>query len=132
MLWLTPYSYYVKKVEEMEVGISLTLYVKGLIVEGITLSRNKYYEEIQAILTGSTPATDDSNADKLEEVHSSLRDFVHTETEKEKAEFSVPEYIYLKDVKIYRGSPNDFVFTQHWVCNLSSVDAFSIGHVTYK
>ena len=46
--------YYVKKAEEMELGISLTLYVKGLIVEGITLSRNKCYEEIQAILTGGT------------------------------------------------------------------------------
>ena len=57
--------YYVKKAEEMELGISLTLYVKGLIVEGITLSRNKYYEEIQAILTGGTPATDDSFVDKL-------------------------------------------------------------------
>ena len=43
--------YYVKKAEEMELGISLTLYVRGLIVEGITLSRNKYYEEIQAILS---------------------------------------------------------------------------------
>ena len=86
--------------------------MKGLIVEGITFSRSKYYEEIQAILTGGTPATVASNADKLEEVHSSLRDFVHTETEKEKAEFSVPEYIYLKDVKIYRGSPYDFGFTR--------------------
>jgi hypothetical protein len=124
--------YYVIKAEEMELGISLTLYVRGLIVEGITLSRNKYYEEIQAILTSGTPATNDSNADKLDKVHSSLQDFIHTETEKEKTEFSVPEYIYLKDVKIYRGSPNDFVFTQHWVCNLSSVDAFSIGHVTYR
>ena len=124
--------YYVKKAEEMELGMDLTLYVKGLIVEGITLSRNKYYEEIQAILTGGTPATDDSNIDKLVDVNSCLRDFIRKETEKERAEFSVPEFIYLKDVKIYRGSPNDFVFTQHWVCNLSSVDAFSIGHVTYK
>ena len=124
--------YYVKKAEEMELGISLTLYVNGLIVEGITLSRNKYYEEIQAVLTGGPPATDDSNVDKLVDVNSSLRDFIRKETEKEGAEFSVPEFIYLKDVKIYRGSPNDFVFTQHWVCNLSSVDAFSIGHVTYK
>jgi hypothetical protein len=126
--------YYVKKAEEMELGIDLTLYVRGLIVEGITLSRNKYYEEIQAILTSGTPTTttNDSSADKLDKVHSSLQDFILTETEKEKTEFSVPEYIYLKDVKIYRGSPNDFVFTQHWVCNLSSVDAFSIGHVTYR
>ncbi len=124
--------YYVKKAEEMELGISLTLYVRGLIVEGITLSRNKYYKEIRAILTSGTPATNDSNPDKLHKVHSSLQDFIHTETEKEKTEFSVPEYIYLKDVKIYRGSPNDFVFTQHWVCNFSSVDAFSIGHVTYR
>ena len=58
--------YYVKKAEEMELGISLTLYVRGLIVEGITLSRNKYYEEIQAILSSGTPATNDSNADKLD------------------------------------------------------------------
>jgi len=124
--------YYVKKAEEMELGIDLTLYVKGLIVEGITLSRNKYFEEIQAILTSGTPTTNDSNADKLDKVHSSLQDFMKMEIDKVNNEFPVPEYIYLKDVKIYRGSPNDFVFTQHWVCNLSSVDAFSIGHVTYK
>ena len=124
--------YYVKKAEEMELGISLTLYVKGLIVEGITISRKIYYEEIQAILTGGTPALNDSNADKLDKVHSSLQDFIKIETDKANTEFSVPEYIYLKDVKIYRGSPNDFVFTQHWVCNLSSIDAFSIGHVTYR
>jgi hypothetical protein len=124
--------YYVKKAEEMELGIDLTLYVKGLIVEGITLSRNKYSEERQAILTSGTPTTNDSNADKLDKVHSSLQDFMKMEIDKVNTEFSVPEYIYLKDVKIYRGSPNDFVFTQHWVCNLSSVDAFSIGHVTYK
>lgn len=123
--------YYVKKAEEMDLGISLTLYVKGLIVEGITISRKIYYEEIQAILTGGTPALNDSNADKLDKVHSSLQDFIKIETDKANTEFSVPEYIYLKDVKIYRGSPNDFVFTQHWVCNLSSIDAFSIGHVTY-
>ena len=60
--------YYVKKAEEMELGISLTLYVRGLIVEGITLSRNKYYEEIQAILTSRRPATNDSNADKLDKI----------------------------------------------------------------
>ena len=124
--------YYVKKAEEMDLGISLTLYVKGLIVEGITISRKIYYEEIQAILTGGTPALNDSNADKLDKVHSSLQDFIKLETDKANTEFSVPEYIYLKDVKIYRGSPNDFVFTQHWVCNLSSIDAFSIGHVTYR
>jgi hypothetical protein len=124
--------YYVKKAEEMELGISLTLYVRGLIVEGITISRKIYYEEIQAVLTSGTPTLNESNADKLNKVHSSLRDFILMETEKENTEFSVPEYIYLKDVKIYRGSPNDFVFTQHWVCNLSSVDAFSIGHVTYR
>ena len=124
--------YYVKKAEEMELGISLTLYVKGLIVEGITISRKIYYEEIQAILTGGTPALNDSNADKLDKVHSSLQDFIKIETDKANTEFSVPEYVYLKDVKIYRGSPNDFVFTQHWVCNLSSIDAFSIGHVTYR
>ena len=124
--------YYVKKAEEMDLGISLTLYVKGLIVEGITISRKIYYEEIQAILTGGTPALNDSNADKLDKVHSSLQDFIKIETDKANTEFSVPEYIYLKDVKIYRGSPNDFVFTQHWVCNLSSIDAFSIGHVTYR
>ena len=124
--------YYVKKAEEMDLGISLTLYVKGLIVEGITISRKIYYEEIQAILTSGTPALNDSNADKLDKVHSSLQDFIKMETDKANTEFSVPEYIYLKDVKIYRGSPNDFVFTQHWVCNLSSIDAFSIGHVTYR
>ena len=124
--------YYVKKAEEMDLGISLTLYVKGLIVEGITISRKIYYEEIQAILTSGTPALNDSNADKLDKVHSSLQDFIKIETDKANTEFSVPEYIYLKDVKIYRGSPNDFVFTQHWVCNLSSIDAFSIGHVTYR
>ena len=124
--------YYVKKAEEMDLGISLTLYVKGLIVEGITISRKIYYEEIQAILTSGTPALNDSNADKLDKVHSSLQNFIKMETDKANTEFSVPEYIYLKDVKIYRGSPNDFVFTQHWVCNLSSIDAFSIGHVTYR
>jgi len=124
--------YYVKKAEEMELGISLTLYVRGLIVEGITISRKIYYEEIQAILTSGTPALNDSNADKLDKVHSSLQDFIKMEIDKANTEFSVPEYIYLKDVKIYRGSPNDFVFTQHWVCNLSSIDAFSIGHVTYR
>ena len=124
--------YYVKKAEEMDLGISLTLYVKGLIVEGITISRKIYYEEIQAILTSGTPALNDSNADKLDKVHSSLQDFIKMEIDKANTEFSVPEYIYLKDVKIYRGSPNDFVFTQHWVCNLSSIDAFSIGHVTYR
>jgi hypothetical protein len=124
--------YYVKKAEEMDLGISLTLYVKGLIVEGITISRKIYYEEIQAILTSGTSALNDSNADKLDKVHSSLQDFIKLETDKANTEFSVPEYVYLKDVKIYRGSPNDFVFTQHWVCNLSSIDAFSIGHVTYR
>ena len=124
--------YYVKKAEEMDLGISLTLYVKGLIVEGITISRKIYYEEIQAILTSGTPALNDSNADKLDKVHSSLQDFIKMEIDKANTEFSVPEYVYLKDVKIYRGSPNDFVFTQHWVCNLSSIDAFSIGHVTYR
>jgi len=122
----------VKKAEEMDLGISLTLYVKGLIVEGITISRKIYYEEIQAILTSGTPALNDSNADKLDKVHSSLQNFIKMETDKANTEFSVPEYVYLKDVKIYRGSPNDFVFTQHWVCNLSSIDAFSIGHVTYR
>ena len=124
--------YYVKKAEEMELGISLTLYVKGLIVEGITISRKIYYEEIQAILTSGTPALNDSNADKLDKVHSSLQDFIKLETDKANTEFSVPEYVYLKDVKIYRGSPNDFVLTQQWVSNLSSIDAFSIGHVTYR
>ena len=124
--------YYVKKAEEMDLGISLTLYVKGLIVEGNTISRKIYYEEIQAILTSGTPALNDSNADKLDKVHSSLQDFIKMEADKANTEFSVPEYVYLKDVKIYRGSPNDFVFTQHWVCNLSSIDAFSIGHVTYR
>ena len=123
--------YYVKKAEEMELGINLTLYIRGLIVEGITISQKKYYEEIWTILTRGTPSND-SNADNMDKVHSSLRDFIQTETEQEKTEFSVPEYGYLKDVKIYRGSPNDFVFTEHWVCNLSSVDAFSIGHVTYR
>ena len=62
--------YYVKKAEEMELGISLTLYVKGLIVEGITFSRSKYYEEIQPILTGGTPAT-------MIQMQISWRRFIH-------------------------------------------------------
>lgn len=119
-------EYYVKKAEEMELGISMTLYVNGLIIEGITTSQKRYYEDIWTVLT-SANSSDESNRDKMEIVNSSLRGFMQLETEKEKTPESVPEYIYLTKVKMYRGSAEDFILTPHWVGKLSSVDGFYIG-----
>lgn len=119
-------EYYVKKAEEMGMGINLTLCVNGLIVEGVTTSQRSYYEEIWTVLTSAKSAKE-SNREQVDIVNSSLHDFIELEEEKEKTHDSVPEYIYLRKVKIHSGSTEDFIMASQWVGRLSSVDAFSIG-----
>jgi hypothetical protein len=119
-------EYYVKKAEEMGMGINLTLCVNGLIVEGVTTSQRSYYEEIWTVLT-SAKSANESNREQVDIVNSSLHDFIELEEEKEKTQDSVPEYIYLRKVKIHSGSTEDFIMASQWVGRLSSVDAFSIG-----
>ena len=57
------------------------------------------------MLTCGTLASD-SETDKVNKINSFVRDFIQTETEKERTEFSVlsSRILYLKDVKIYRCS----------------------------
>lgn len=121
-------EYYVRKAEEIELGIGLTLYVKGLIIEGITLSQKKYYEDMWTALT-SANVMDESNRDTMDMVDHSLRDFLHGEIEKEREKTidSVPEYIYLMNVKIYSGSVEEFTSTLYWIGKLSSIDGFNLG-----
>jgi hypothetical protein len=47
--------------------------------------------EIGTMLTCGT-LTSDSETDKVNKINSFVRDFIQTETEKERTEFSVPEY----------------------------------------
>jgi hypothetical protein len=106
-------------------GINITLCVNGLIV-GVTTSQRSYYEEIWTVLTNAK-SVNESNREKIDIVNSSLHDFMQFEDEKGKTQDSIPEYIYLRKVKIHSGSTEDFIMASQWVGKLASVDAFSTG-----
>ena len=44
-----------KKAEEIELGISITLFVKGLIVEGTIISEKKFHEHIIKTMPSGEP-----------------------------------------------------------------------------
>ena len=46
--------------------------------------------------------TINSETDKVDKINSCVRDFIQTETEKERTEFSSSRILFLKDVKINR------------------------------
>jgi hypothetical protein len=118
-------EYYVKKVEEMDLGIGIILYVKGLIVEGITVKEKRFYEEFVDYFKDVSPSEGISPA-MSDKIDSDLLAFVHQVKEaKREMQSSVPEYIYLIEAKVYSGP--SFIRVGFWSGKLSSVDAFSIG-----
>jgi hypothetical protein len=118
-------EYYVKKVEEMDLGIGIILYVKGLIVEGITVKEKRFYEEFVDYFKDVTPSEEISPA-MTDKIDSDLLTFVHQAKEtKREIQNWMPEYIYLIEARVYSGS--SFIRVGFWSGKLSSVDAFSIG-----
>jgi hypothetical protein len=120
-------EYFLKQAEEMELETGITIFVDGLIIEGITISQRKYYENFWTELTDRVPTSTESR-DVLSKVNSSIRDFLQSESMK--ASDSVPKYIYLKDVRIYVGSTEDFIEYPDWAGELSSVAGFTFATIS--
>jgi hypothetical protein len=120
-------EYLLKRLEETDAGISLTLCVNGLIIAGQMISSKKYFDKISTIFNEGKITTDDPSLIKrglpyLQQV----RQFMQQKG-KSSEEQNNPKYIHLDNVVMYPSDPSKPLGANVWRGKLSSVDAFSIG-----
>lgn len=108
----------------------ITLNVRGLVVTGLVVSAEKYFEAIAKTVT--PPITADPETVKASEAFRSYLEGVAEESaeafKKEEEEEVTIEYINLKDAQLLIGP--DFVPTDNkvwWRGKLSAVDGYIIG-----
>jgi hypothetical protein len=118
-------EYYVKEAEEIKLGISMTINVKGVVIQGITMSQKEYYEDFWTLMSAGKP-TSEANKPALDKVNTRLHDFIKTQTD-DKKQRTDPEYIYLRNARLYSDSPDTFIGVGPWAGKLSEVDGFSIS-----
>jgi hypothetical protein len=116
-------EYFIRIAEELDIGISLVVSVKGIIVEGITISEMEYYKEVWSALTDLKPRYEPGfSKESLDTWDSSLHDFMQSQEKRKNTEF-----MYFKDASIFSGSTTEYVEEPYWVGRVSYIDAFWIG-----
>ena len=120
-------EYLIKRVEAIEAGIAVTLYVNGLIIAGNMISSKKYYDKMSTFFDETKISTDDpSLREKGREYMQQVKQFIQQKG-KSREEQDNPKYIHLDNVVTYPPDPSKPFGANVWRGKLSSVDAFSIG-----
>jgi hypothetical protein len=119
-------EYFVEEVERTGVGTGITLYMRGLVVAGITMRSKKYYDLMSTLRSEQFQTTDANEIAIGKSTQEEYKRFF--QDQREKATNSEPEYIHLEKATVYSpGMPPTYVAVNPWRGKISSIDAFSIG-----
>jgi hypothetical protein len=120
-------EYLVQKVEETGIGVNLTLFVKGVIVNGSMIRSKQYYDKVTELLTkkGDISTNDPIEGNILKEFHEDSSYFMKNMIRK--SEIDNLKYIHFEVAKIKLPSNSDPILSYLWRCKITSVDAFSMG-----
>ncbi|MEL7074909.1 MAG: gas vesicle accessory protein GvpU [Cyanobacteria bacterium J06629_2] len=113
---------------EYGIGIGVTLNVKGLIISGELISREKYFK---GIIQETERANGDSEMIKIVTDTFTTMDKIIKDKLSEKEKKPFPNYIHLKNARFFPGgncTPNNKGVL--WRGRLSEVDGFSIGNLS--
>jgi hypothetical protein len=126
-------EYFVQRVEETGVGISIQLCVKGLIIVGSLTSSKQYYDRMSTIFNSNMQIeTNDQTEIKLGyDYFEHYKQFM-LEKRKHSEEQGGSKYIHLHNVVIYPTDPSKPITADYWRGKLSSVDGFSLGEGPFR
>jgi hypothetical protein len=136
-------EFFVQKVEETSIGVSVTLTIGGLVVVGELVRSNLYYDYlsrlfetyIDKLAEGKiieenifTPKTKDLiELETLDKYHKDWKEFVmESRSEKDKNNSS-PKHIHLHNVEVWKIFSTEPFRFKYWRGKLSSIDGFSLG-----
>jgi hypothetical protein len=134
-------EYLVQKVEETEVGPSVTLTIGGLVVEGGLVSPKLYYDYLSSLFDKHTDKSegetkghgiiDDTKyhleLGTLEKYSKDWKEFVTKFRDKKDSDNSRPKYIHLQNVEVWEIFSTEPFRFEYWRGKLSSIDGFSLG-----
>ena len=122
--------YFLRTLEEgTGVGFSVTLYMKGLVVEGNMIPSKKYYEELSKFLDQVITVRESLDSIKKEKFEKFKQDLKQSMESRTKNSYYDQEmYIYLDNATIYLSDSKLGRFAYLWRGKLSSVDSFSMGN----
>lgn len=119
-------QFFVQEVERTGVGTGITLYVRGLIVAGITIRSKKYYDLMSTLRSEQFQTTDPNEQALGQNTDEEYKRFF--QDQRERATSNEPEFIHLEKAIVYSpGTLSTCVAVNPWRGKISSIDAFSIG-----
>lgn len=122
----------IRRLEETDAGINVTLCVNGLIISGQMISSKSYFDKISNFFNENSIITDDSSLIErglpyLQQVKQFMQ-----QKGKSSEEQNNPKYIHLDNIVMYPSDPSHPFGANVWRGKLSSVDGFSIGQGYWK
>lgn len=122
----------IRRLEETDAGINVTLCVNGLIISGQMISSKRYFDKISNFFNENSIITDDSSLIErglpyLQQVKQFMQ-----QKGKSSEEQNNPKYIHLDNIVMYPSDPSHPFGANVWRGKLSSVDGFSIGQGYWK
>ena len=107
-----------------ELESSITVFVKGLIISGILISRRTYIKEVANAIRNGIGNMNKELANIFDKpISESSHSANNTEDDKRK----IIEFINLKNVRIV--SQNQIIHIDLWCGRIDSVDGFSLGMI---
>ena len=131
-------EYLVQKTEETGVGIGLTLFVKGFVIQGALVQSRHYYDFMSKLLEESETRKTKTIIYTDDKVELGLWKSYSEEYKKFMMQLRAKgingqegrlEYIHLSKVLIYQPSSTEHIVLPYWRGKLSSVDGFCVGDV---
>jgi hypothetical protein len=122
----------VKRAEETDAGLGVTLCVNGLIIAGDVIRSARYFDKAVIFFNEMSITTNDPTEKEIASKH--IQHFKQFLQQKGKSseERHNPKYIHLDSVVMYPSDPQHPFGANIWRGKLSSVDAFSLGYGSWK
>lgn len=122
----------IRRLEETDAGINVTLCVNGLIISGQMISSKRYFDKISNFFNENSIITDGSSLIERELPYlQQVKQFMQQKG-KSSEEQNNPKYIHLDNIVMYPSDPSHPFGANVWRGKLSSVDGFSIGQGYWK
>jgi hypothetical protein len=122
--------YFLKRIEEgTGAGFGVTLYMKGLIVEGMIVQSKKYYDQLLQFFDEVITMKDNLDSTKKEKFEKYKKYFkVSIVSRIKNSSYDQEMYIHLDNATIFQSGSDVGRYAFLWRGKLSSVDSFSIGN----
>ncbi len=125
-------QYIILLTDEAGIGIPVTLMVKGMLIIGKTIKRDKYYDRLITLFGDPTNFINsiDVKSSKVFAEHFSRMLMIFRESPDEPGKISKPIMIHLEDVHIMDISTGQQLEMKDglWRGNISSIDGFIFGN----